>query len=297
MKLLALSIASVFAAVTQAQTPSPPDDAKDQKEQPNSPRPSVEAGASSIDIIHALEQHLRKYPETKQRAAIEKGLVKSAMDLNDQARIVLYGEKVLAREPAGASDDMTLIDRVTRALVDKEDAAQAKKALAIREALRSRYCGNAQRGAAPGHLTPGQWSDELDRASARALALEARATRLCGRSGTRRENRREIWAAYPTGEGARETAFWLAKLGRDADAIEYYSDAFALEDTRTTESDRMRDRTAPRHPVLETERVRERSWRPDPAGLRPHFRASQRSPRKPEIQRPQRAGNQHRGFR
>ena len=47
----------------------------------------------------------------------------------------------------------------------------------------------------------------------------------------------------PTGEGARETAFWLAQLGDKAEAIEYYADAFTLEDPRTTEADRARDRT------------------------------------------------------
>ena len=50
------------------------------------------------------------------------------------------------------------------------------------------------------------------------------------------------WEAYPTGEGARETAFWLTELGRNAEAIEFYADAFTLEDSRTTEADRARDR-------------------------------------------------------
>jgi thiol-disulfide isomerase/thioredoxin len=245
MKLLAVSIAGIFVALIQvavihAQTPAPADDAKEQSELSQA---VSEAGASSIDIIHALEQHLRKYPETKQRAAIEKGLVKSALDLNDQARIILYGEKVLEREPAGASDDVTLIDRVTRALVDKEDAAQAKKALQYAQRYEADIVAMREKAQPPGHLTPGQWSDELDRASARALALDARATGYAGDPQAAAKIAAKSWAAYPTGEGARETAFWFAKLGRDADAIEYYADAFALEDTRTTESDRLRDRT------------------------------------------------------
>jgi thiol-disulfide isomerase/thioredoxin len=53
---------------------------------------------------------------------------------------------------------------------------------------------------------------------------------------------RKSWASYPTGEGARETAFWSSKLGHNADAIEFYANAFTLEDARTTEADRTRDR-------------------------------------------------------
>ena len=71
-----------------------------------------EAGTSPIDFTHALERHLAKYPDSKQKLAIEKALAKSAMDTNDHARIILYGEQVLKAEPR--RDDFQLIDRVTR---------------------------------------------------------------------------------------------------------------------------------------------------------------------------------------
>ena len=61
----------------------------------------------------------------------------------------------------------------------------------------------------PGHLTPAQWSEELDKAMARALALEARATGYAGDPAAAEKIARKSWETYPTGEGARETAFWL----------------------------------------------------------------------------------------
>ena len=78
---------------------------------------------------------------------------------------------------------------------------------------------------------------------ARALALDARATGNAGDPEAARKIAAKSWDTYPTGEGARETAFWLGQLGHKAEAIEYYADAFTLEDSRTTEGDRAGDRT------------------------------------------------------
>jgi thiol-disulfide isomerase/thioredoxin len=203
-----------------------------------------EAGGTSIEIIRALEQHLKKYPESLQRAEIEKAIVKSAMDANDTARIIVYGEKVLAREtpPDAGGDITTVLDRVTRALLDKEDAPRAKRAIVYSKRYQADVADMRAKMQPPGHLTAAQWSEELDKAAARALALEARATGYAGDSENAAKLARKSWDAYPTGEGARETAFWLSKLGRNADAIEFYADAFTLEDARNTETDRARDR-------------------------------------------------------
>jgi len=94
----------------------------------------------------------------------------------------------------------------------------------------------------PGHLTPVQWSEELDKADARALALQARATGYAGDADAAAKIARKSWEAHPTGEGARETAYWLSRLGRKAEAIEFYADAFTIEDPRSAETDRAGDR-------------------------------------------------------
>jgi thiol-disulfide isomerase/thioredoxin len=219
------------------------DPAGDAKEQAELTQAVGEAGASPIDVIRALEAHLAKYPESKQRPVIEKALAKAGMETNDNARIILYGEKVLAREtPPDNSDTMGMLDRVIRSLIDKSDPAQAKQAIAFANRYESDVAALRTKMEPPGHLTPGQWSEELNKASARALALKARATGNAGDPKAAEQLASESWDAYPTGEGAREAAFWLIKLDRNADAIEFYADAFTLEDSRTTEADRARDR-------------------------------------------------------
>jgi thiol-disulfide isomerase/thioredoxin len=223
----------------QAQTPAPAETdeqkAAAEQEQRELSNAIGEAGASPIDFIRALERHLGKYPQSRQRAAIDKALARSAVEANDRARIVLYGEKVLAAEPK--SDDLSLIDRVARALLDTEDATNAAKALAYAKRYEAAVDGMRDR-AADGHMSPGAWADEVDKGKARALVLEARATGNLGKPEDALKMAQKAWDTYPGAEAAREAANWSAKLGRDAEAVEFCANAFAIEDARTTEADR-----------------------------------------------------------
>jgi thiol-disulfide isomerase/thioredoxin len=240
---LAAVIGIFFTPLIHAQTTVTVDPEGDAKEQYELSQAVSEAGASAVDRIRAFEQHLKKYPDSKQRPLIEKELVKSATDTNDNARIILYGEKALQRESSPDEGDvMQMLDRVTRALVDKSDPDPAKRAIGYAKRYEADVAALRVKMEPAGHLTPALWSQELDKAMARALALEARATGYAGDPEAARKLAGKSWETYPTGEGARETAFWLTQLGRNAEAIEFYCDAFTLEDSRTTEADRTRDR-------------------------------------------------------
>jgi thiol-disulfide isomerase/thioredoxin len=210
----------------------------------------AEAGTSPVDFTRALELHLKKYPQAHQRAVIEKALAKSAIEANDRDRIVLYGEKVLAAEPKNPdlknedlSGELALLDHVAHALLDTGDPAGTARALAYAE--RYEAAVESMRTRAPeGHMSPAAWADEVDKGKARAFVLEARATGNLGKPEEAVKLARSAWDAYPGAEAARETANWLARLGRDAEAVEFCANAFAVEDARTTEADRarMRDR-------------------------------------------------------
>jgi thiol-disulfide isomerase/thioredoxin len=231
----------VFSLVAQEPAPDP-----ELQEQYELAQAVNDAGTSAVDQIRALEAYLKKYPATKQRAAIEQSLSKAATDSNDNARIILYGEKLLqAAAAAKTKDDLTLLDRVTRELVESSDLtndpAQARKARGYAKRYEADVVALRAENP-PGHLTPGQWSDEVDRAMARALALEARATGDAGELEPAVKIARKSWEAWPTAEGAREVAFWEKKLEHVNDAIEYYADSFTIEDARTTEADRIQDR-------------------------------------------------------
>src|SRR5207245_5949868 len=83
-----------------------------------------DASSSSVDIVRVLEAHLKKYPNSPQRDEIDKVLAKASLDNKDDRRTILYGERVLSKTP----DDMLLLDRVARALLNEGGRESAEKA-------------------------------------------------------------------------------------------------------------------------------------------------------------------------
>ena len=236
MKLLPL----LFAAATLygQGPPAHPPAAGD--EQADLSRAVSEAGTSPVDFIRALEAHLKKYPESAQRSAIEKALSKSAIDANDSARIIRYGGKLLDSDPK--SEDLQLYDRVTRELLASGDAESLKRALAY--AKRYEAAVEAMRPrAAEGHMGPAAWAEEVDKGNARAMVLEARALGNLGDLENAAKTAKRAWDVCPGSEPAREAARWLEDLNRDTEALGYYANAFSTEDSGTNAADRARIRT------------------------------------------------------
>lgn len=227
-RILSLFLLSVVAL---AQTP-------EQKEQQDLSRAIGEAGDSAVDIIRALEQHLQRYPETKNRAAIEMGLLRASMDAGDHNRIVLYGDKVLARP----TDQYPLLERVAHELVDKGDPDSAGRAVVYLHRFEGAM--TEMRSKPPDqHFTVGQWHEQADRAIARGLALEAAALINASKPAEAAEKARLSWQTWPTAEGARRVADAISGTGHDAEALDWYARAFTLEDTSSTLTDHEKDRT------------------------------------------------------
>jgi len=182
-----------------------------------------EAGTSPIELVRALENHLTKFPDSPKRDELERVLVKAAMENRDDRRIVLYGERVLAKE----QDDLQVLERVARALL----AADAKESSerALKYAQRYEQLVTEMRAKPPGgRIGQAQWQEELDRGLARALSLEARATGNLGAVDRAILLARQAYSAFPTSEGAREVGRWLGRSGKEKEAVEYLADAFVL---------------------------------------------------------------------
>ncbi len=200
-------------------------------------RALAEAGNSPVDFIRAIEKHLEKHPQTARRAELERALVKAAIEVKDNARILRYGEPVLAR----GSDDVQLLDRVTRALLATDSRETAARAL--RHARRYvEVVTGLRKQDPPAGTSRGQWQEDLDRATARALVLESRAAGNLGRIEEALALARRSYEAFPNSEGAREIARWLMRSGKEGEAVVHLADAFVVPDPRLTEADRARDR-------------------------------------------------------
>src|SRR5207245_9321313 len=83
----------------------------------------------------------------------------------------------------------------------------------------------------------GQWQEEFDRGLARALSLEARATGNLGKMDQAIALAKKAYAAFPTAEAAREIGRWLAKSGKEEEAVPFIADAFALADPKTNDTE------------------------------------------------------------
>lgn len=198
----------------------------------------VEATNSPIDLIHAFERHLQRYPSSARRADIEAALYKNAVDVNDNARIVTYGEKLLAGQPANLDETL---DRVIRALLSSDDAASAIRALKWIDKYKANIAATRSRPP-EGHTTKAQWNDIADRSLARATVLEARALANTGKTEDALAAAKRSWEAMPGADAAREIAACLEKLGRIDEAISFYLQAATVDDLRASWADREHDR-------------------------------------------------------
>jgi thiol-disulfide isomerase/thioredoxin len=191
-----------------------------------------EANTSGYDITRALEGHLRKYPQTPLRPDIYNLLAKAAVEIRDDARIIRYGEPALAAAP----NDVTLLDRVSRALLDTGNSENATRALGYAK----RFEDYVIRVPVPLGYDAVKNQEDHDQALARALLYQSRANRMLGDYDNARRTAALAYIAYPDGAAARAWSEALELLGKHQEAIERLADAFA--DPQSTGEDRATDR-------------------------------------------------------
>ena len=121
-------------------------------------RAIAEAGSSPVEFVRAVEKHLLKYPQSTHKEELERALVKAAIEVKDEKRVVEYGERVLARDP----DDVQLLDKVTRSLLATD--AKETSARALKYARRyGELVATLRKQDPPARMGRGQWREEVDR--------------------------------------------------------------------------------------------------------------------------------------
>jgi thiol-disulfide isomerase/thioredoxin len=197
----------------------------------------ADAGGSNVDFIRALERHLAKFFGTERRPEIERAILRAAIEADDDARIVEYGERVLARE----SVELKVLERVIRSLLATNDKSRAERALGYTRRYEAAV-KEFEKEQPNGRLSMARRRDEVDRAYGRCYVMEARAEGILGRNEQGLETARKAYQVYPSSEAAREIARALARAGQDEEAVRYYAEAFAMPDPKAREADRAADR-------------------------------------------------------
>ena len=199
-----------------------------------------EAGNSPVDFVRAIENHLKRFPNSPRRAELERALIKTAIDLNDDRRIIQFGESVLTREP----DNLQVLEHVATAELHAGDQASAERALA-----HARHCEEiVQATYKNAKFVPGagrdeaKRKDEFDRARARALQLQARAQGLLSHNQDAIQAAESSYKVFPSVEAAHEAARWLSAAGQDQQALQYLADAFTISALQSANADGVKDR-------------------------------------------------------
>ena len=193
-----------------------------------------EGSNSTLDLVRVFEAFLQKHPDTQYRPEIELNLTRASIENKDDARMVLYGEKVLERTP----DDVVTLDKVAQSLVALGGKENAQKALKYARAFEDIIDGMAP----PAGRTRPQVQEERDRAEARTLITQARARVILEDKEESQRLAERAFSLYPDEETARASAESLMRLGRDREAIARLAEAFAIPDSRASASDRLGDR-------------------------------------------------------
>ncbi|GIU77846.1 MAG: hypothetical protein KatS3mg005_1084 [Bryobacteraceae bacterium] len=226
--------ALLWAFLLAAQPPAPAGGGEDELD-----RALVEAGSSVIDYARALERHLKQYPESPQRAEIERVLAQAAVDLRDRRLLLEYGVRAIE----GGSRSLQLLDHVTRALLDSEKREDQERALRYAKMLaQSLETERQEQQKAEFRPMRGRRLDETEYALARALTFQARALDQLGRTEEALPVAQAAWQLCPTVENARERARILERAGRFREALDAAAEAVALGADRTGEPDPVKDR-------------------------------------------------------
>jgi len=226
MKAAVVVLLSAIAALAQQTQPST-------EEQQDLMR-AVNEGTSPLDLIRALEAHLAKYPNTTQRADVERTLAKAAIESNDVPRIAKYGESAVAT----SADDFQLLDRLAYAFLTlggEENAGKAYKYARKFEDLVDKMPIATGRDAS-------HQQDQQERAIGQALIYQARARTIQKDAPDALRLVARAFSAYPSEETAREWAEVLIRSGQPADAIEHLAEAFVIPDSYATDEKRQGDR-------------------------------------------------------
>jgi thiol-disulfide isomerase/thioredoxin len=211
-----------------------------QDEQLSLQRALSEGGNSATEYMLAIEDHLKRYPNSPRRAELERAVVKTAMDQNDDQRLMEFGESVLSREP----DNTQLLEHLITAQLHQGDKADAQRALDhahhLGDLIQAAHQNDKfEPGGGPEEV---KRKEDFDRGRARALLLQARASGLLGNNSDAIQFAESSYKIFPSVEAAREAARWCTAAGKDQDALQYLADAFTIGGLHSADADSGGDR-------------------------------------------------------
>ena len=186
-----------------------------------------QAAGSPVDFVRALEEHLKKYPNSPYRERIVRSLFQASEKLEDQHRVALYGEQLLAKDRNDVPNDVSVFAAVGTALNSFGEGKASQRALQLGQQLEKDLRGQID------SKPPLQQAHDLGI----ALTIEADAYGISGKPQSAVFAARASFAAFPSAQAARSLGRWEATVGHNDAAVQAYADAFALGDSADNHAD------------------------------------------------------------
>jgi thiol-disulfide isomerase/thioredoxin len=187
-----------------------------------------ESNRSPIDFVRDMEKFLLRYPEAKRKNEITRGLFQASRDLKDNRRMAIYGERLLAQDP----NDISVLGVTARALNSFEDPKAAAKALEFGKRLEQQLRGNSKvLERETNSREKGQRRFELARQLGDSLVIQANALGTLSQATEAVGAAKKGFDEFASADAARAIGRWLEKEGKYDEAVVWYANAFAMNDS------------------------------------------------------------------
>ncbi|HKN74315.1 MAG TPA: thioredoxin domain-containing protein [Candidatus Acidoferrum sp.] len=183
------------------------------------------AGNDRASLVHNLEEFLKDYPESRQRAQIYRALVEASLQLRDSSRATDYAERLVAISP----EDMSMTLLAIQLLERNGDEAALRRALNYSTRVLD-FIDRSSAGEKSPKVSKEQWEAEQKRDKVNILVLRGRLAFKLHENAAAEKDFRASMALSPSA-AAGEKLGEIAELNKDLPgAIREYARAFALAD-------------------------------------------------------------------
>ncbi len=191
------------------------------------------ASGSEQQILLNLEAYLKKFPDSRRRAEIERELYKLSLGLHDRNHAITYGEKLVAAD----ARDLETLTTLVSLLRERKAEGDLPKALRYAEPLVSQI-ETILTGDKPARLSAGQWADRKGRSLASVYLLRGQVYADLNQRERAEADLRKSYRSSPLAEAALALGELAEKRHAADEAIDYYAQAFVLSIDATEEVDR-----------------------------------------------------------
>lgn len=191
------------------------------------------AGGDRAALVRNLEDYLKRYPGSPQRARIYRALVEASLQLRDNARAADYSERLVALKP----DDMSMTLIAIQLLEQSSDEAGMRRALSYCSRVLDYVQRSSLEEKSP-RVSPEDWEQQKIRDRSSVLRLRGRLHLKLKENVEARKDFEQSYALVPTSSTAEQLGEIAELENSQTRAITEYARAFALADSSSTPSRR-----------------------------------------------------------